>query len=151
MLRPCHSPAMLLQKRLLKATAQRGMGTAEERHGMCELTSAVARRPVGDLPRFGFFRLPCGRSRRLFTIMLFPFRMCLICSDDDGDCRLYRIIHFYELILKLKPAVLLLLCYVSIMCSSFVCGLQLFQVFTFLNNHSKILRNVCPSFFRRPN
>jgi hypothetical protein len=61
------------------------------------------------------------------------------------------IIHFYEFILKLKlkPA-FLLLCYVSIMCS-FVCGQQLFQVFKFLNTHSKIFKKFCPSFFRRPN
>jgi hypothetical protein len=33
-------------------------------HGMCELESAVQRRHVGDLPAFGFFRLPRGLSRR---------------------------------------------------------------------------------------
>ena len=47
---------------ILKATSQ-GHGTA--RHGMCELTSAVERRHVGDLPAFGFFRLPRGVPRRL--------------------------------------------------------------------------------------
>jgi len=52
-------------KRLLKATAQHGRGAAWARHGMCELTSAVERRPVGYLPRFGFFPLPRGVQRRL--------------------------------------------------------------------------------------
>jgi hypothetical protein len=35
-----------------------GMGTAWERHGMCELASAVQRWHDGDLPTFGLFRLP---------------------------------------------------------------------------------------------
>jgi hypothetical protein len=38
--------------------AQRGMGAAWVWHGLCELASAVQRRQVGDLPEFGFFRLP---------------------------------------------------------------------------------------------
>jgi hypothetical protein len=37
-----------------------GMGTAWERHGMCELASAVQRRHVGDMPTFGLFLLPRG-------------------------------------------------------------------------------------------
>jgi hypothetical protein len=139
--RPCRAQTMPLRKRLLKATAW-------ARHGMCELTSAVSRRPVGDLPSFVFFRLPRGHSRTLLIRMLLPFRMCLICSDDDGDSRLYRIINFYELILKLNPAFLLLLCYVSIMRSSFVCGQQLFQVFKFRNTHSKIFENFLPVVFQ---
>jgi hypothetical protein len=32
---------------------------------MCELTSAVERRHVDDLPTFGFFRLPLGVPRML--------------------------------------------------------------------------------------
>jgi hypothetical protein len=36
------------------------MGTAWERHGMCELASAVQRRHVGDLPAFGLLLLPRG-------------------------------------------------------------------------------------------
>jgi hypothetical protein len=36
------------------------MGTAWERHGMCELASAVQRRHVGELSAFGFFLLPRG-------------------------------------------------------------------------------------------
>jgi hypothetical protein len=67
---------------------------AGERHGMCELTSGVSRRLVGDLPRFGFFRLTSGHSRRLLSRMLLPFVMCLICSDDDGDSRLYGLYIF---------------------------------------------------------
>jgi hypothetical protein len=34
---------------------------------MGELASAVQRRHVGDLPAFGFFRLPRGVSRRLLS------------------------------------------------------------------------------------
>jgi hypothetical protein len=82
---PCRAQTMPLRKRLLNAKVQHGMGVAWARRGTCELTSAVSRWPVGDLPRFGFFRLSRGHSRRL----LLPFVMCLICSDDDGDSRLY--------------------------------------------------------------
>jgi hypothetical protein len=57
-----------------------------------------------------------------------------------------RIIYFYELILK--PAFLLLLRYVSIMCSSFVCGQQLFQVLKLLNIHSKIFEKFLPFIFQ---
>jgi len=39
--------------------------TACPRHGMCELTSAVERCHVGNLPVFGFFRLPFGLPRSL--------------------------------------------------------------------------------------
>jgi hypothetical protein len=63
--RPCRAPTMLFWKRLLKATAQHSRGAAWARHGMCELTSAVGRQPVGDLSRFGSFRLPRGVPRRL--------------------------------------------------------------------------------------
>jgi hypothetical protein len=34
------------------------MGTAWERHGMCELASILQRQHVGDLPAFGVFLLP---------------------------------------------------------------------------------------------
>jgi len=63
--RPYRAPATPFWKRLLKPTAQHSRGAACTRHGMCELTLAVGRRPVADLPRFGFFRLPCGVPRRL--------------------------------------------------------------------------------------
>jgi hypothetical protein len=36
----------------------RGRVTAWERHGMCELASAVQRRHVGDLPAFSLLLLP---------------------------------------------------------------------------------------------
>ena len=39
-------------------------------HGICQLTSALSRRPVSDLPRFEFFRLPRGVSR--LTVRIFP-------------------------------------------------------------------------------
>jgi hypothetical protein len=51
---------------VLESTSQ-GHGTARHGHGMCELASAVQRRHVGDLPAFGFFRLPSGVPRRLLT------------------------------------------------------------------------------------
>jgi hypothetical protein len=57
---PSHATTRPFWQRPLKATAQRGMGAAWERHSMCELASAVQRRHVGDLPTFGFFRLPRG-------------------------------------------------------------------------------------------
>jgi hypothetical protein len=41
------------------------MGTAWERHGMCELASAVKRRHVGHLPAFGLLLLPRGIPRSL--------------------------------------------------------------------------------------
>ena len=47
--------------------------------------------------------------------------ICLTCSDDDGDSRLYKITYVYELTVKLKPVVPPLLCYVSIVHSSFQC------------------------------
>jgi hypothetical protein len=37
-----------------------GRVAAGERHGMFELTSAIQRRHVGDLPTFGFFLLTRG-------------------------------------------------------------------------------------------
>jgi hypothetical protein len=63
--RPCHATIRLFWKRFLKTTAQRGMGMAW--HGVFELASAVQRRHVGDLPAFGFFRLPRGVPRRLIS------------------------------------------------------------------------------------
>jgi hypothetical protein len=51
-----------------KATSQdHGRVAAGERCGMCELASAVQRQHVGDLPAFGFFRLPCGVPGRLLS------------------------------------------------------------------------------------
>jgi hypothetical protein len=45
---PCH------EYTVLKATSQgHGSFAAGERHGMCELASAVQRWYVGDLPAFG--------------------------------------------------------------------------------------------------
>jgi hypothetical protein len=63
--RPCHATTMLFWKRLLKATAQRGMDAAWPWHGMCELASAAQRGHMGNLAAFGFFRLPHGVPRRL--------------------------------------------------------------------------------------
>jgi hypothetical protein len=55
---PCHDHAVM-------KTNSQGHGTA--RHGMLELASAVQRRHVGDVPAFGFFRLPRGIPRRLLS------------------------------------------------------------------------------------
>ena len=83
----------------LKATSQgHGMGT--ESHVWINIS---------------FFRLLRGHSRRLLTRMLLPSEMSLIVlmtmeTADYTEC---------ELTLKLKPAFLLFLCYITIACSSF--------------------------------
>jgi hypothetical protein len=59
--RPYHATTMPFWKRLLKAMAQRDMAWH------CELTSAVQRRHVGDLPAFGFFRLLRGVPRMFLS------------------------------------------------------------------------------------
>jgi hypothetical protein len=78
---PCHEYAFL------KATSQDhgsvvagtrqgdGMGTAWERHGICELVSVIQRRHVGDLPDFGLSMLPRG-----VPVSLLPI------SDAGGQC-----------------------------------------------------------------
>jgi hypothetical protein len=48
---PCHARICLSESDLSRPW--QGRGTAWERHGMCELASAVQRRHVGDLPAFG--------------------------------------------------------------------------------------------------
>jgi hypothetical protein len=55
---PCSDHAVL-------KSSYQGHSTARQGHGMCELTSAVERRPVGNLPAFGFFRLPRRFPRKL--------------------------------------------------------------------------------------
>jgi hypothetical protein len=59
---PCHDHAVLQETSQGHGTARHGNG-----HGMCELASPVQRRHVGDLPAFGFFRLPRGVPRRLLS------------------------------------------------------------------------------------
>jgi hypothetical protein len=51
----CHAvPLPCNEYAVLKASSQgHGRFAAGERHGMCELASAVQRRHVGDLPTFG--------------------------------------------------------------------------------------------------
>ena len=57
----------------LQATSQgQVMGMARALHCMCESTLAVSRRGVGDVPRFGFFRLPPGVPR--LAVRIFPAR-----------------------------------------------------------------------------
>jgi hypothetical protein len=62
---PCHSPAIPRPYRSESDLSRPRLSAAWERHGMCELASAVQRRHVGDLPAFGFFRLPRGVPRSL--------------------------------------------------------------------------------------
>jgi hypothetical protein len=68
---PCRSTAMpriCRSKRELSRPRQvRGRVAAGSGHGMCKLASAVQRRYVGDLPGFGFFRLPHGYPGRLLS------------------------------------------------------------------------------------
>jgi hypothetical protein len=77
---------------VLKATSQ-GHGTAQHGHGICELTSAVQRRYLGDLPAFGFFRLPRGVPQKLLpeayhSHMLFGyFRLTRGLSRRTRHCR----------------------------------------------------------------
>jgi hypothetical protein len=52
---PCHAKNVSFWKRSLKAKAGSRQG-----NGMCELVLSVQRRHEGDLPAFGFFRLPRG-------------------------------------------------------------------------------------------
>jgi hypothetical protein len=66
---PCHDHAVLKATSQGHGTARHGggMGAAWAWHGMCELASTVQRRHVGDLPAFGFFRLPRGVPRSLLS------------------------------------------------------------------------------------
>lgn len=41
--------------------------------------------------------------------MLLPFGMCLIYSDDDGDSRLYRVIYFYKIKVKISLSYIVML------------------------------------------
>ena len=88
---PCSDHAALKATSQGHVTARQGRGTctAWARHGMCVLTSAVSRRPVGNLPNFGFFRLQSKHSRRLLTRMLLPFRMCVtvLMTMGTADCK----------------------------------------------------------------
>jgi hypothetical protein len=139
---------MQFRKRLLKAKPHRCMGAAGKWHGICELTSAVSRRPVGDQPRFGFFPANTRTFKRAVIQNAVAF------SDV---CNLFwwwwrqqviRIIHFYELILKLKPVFLLFLYYISITRSSFACGQELFQLFKLLNIHYNLFEKLLPFIFQ---
>jgi hypothetical protein len=78
---PCHATNMPFWKRPLRATAGEGHG-----NGMvCELASAVQRRHMGDLPAFGFFRLPLP-SRKVI-IRSVPI------SDAGGQCETSNVCH----------------------------------------------------------
>jgi hypothetical protein len=70
--RPCRSESNFSRPRHSAAWAW---------HGMCELASAVQRWHVGDLPAFGFFRLPRGVPRRLLPEHTNP----LNCGTSSSD------------------------------------------------------------------
>ena len=76
---PCRVPAVL---RLCRFSTSRGHGRGTALY-VCELTSAVFRRPVGDLARFGFFRIPRGVSR--LAVRCFPVTRGL--SRRTRHCR----------------------------------------------------------------
>jgi len=87
--------------------AQHGMGMA----GMRELTWAIERWPVSDLPTmFCFIQLLCGHSQRSLTRKLLPLGMCLTVLMTKETAHYTE----HELTFMLTPVFLLLLCYVSI-------------------------------------
>ena len=98
---PCRTPAVLRPCRLASDFSRPRHSTAWARHAMCELTSAVSRRPVGDLPNFGFFRLPRGVLRLAFRV--FPgytrtFTKDTAVSEDGRNTARYAWIHLKCLI-----------------------------------------------------
>jgi hypothetical protein len=102
---------------------------------------------VGDLPRFGFFRLLRGHSRRLFTGTLLSCGMCLVVllKMQTAHCT------EYELTTKLQPVFLLLLCYVTSVYSSLNCLWATTLSDLEIPILSKCLNNFCLLSFRRPN
>jgi len=120
--------------------------TAWARLDICKLTSAVFRRPVGDLSRFGFFRLLGGYSRSLLTRMLLPFGMCLIVLMTLKTADYTE----YELTLKLKATVSSVVI-LRLHCAFFFrlsFGQQLFRVFKFRKSYTKILEKCLPIIFQ---
>jgi hypothetical protein len=63
----CGVPAVLWPCRFASDFSTSRHSTAGARHGRGEVKSAVSRRPVGDAPRFGFFRLRRGVSRLVIS------------------------------------------------------------------------------------
>jgi hypothetical protein len=55
-------------------------------HGKCELASAVHRRHLGDLPAFGFYRLPRGVPRIFSQTHTTP----LNCGTSSSDISCYH-------------------------------------------------------------
>jgi hypothetical protein len=95
---PCHAvPLPCHEYAFLKATSQDhgrvvagsrqgdGMGTAWERHGMCELPSAVQRRHVGDLPALGIFLLPRGVPESLLS-EVYQTQMQVVSVKQSNVC-----------------------------------------------------------------
>jgi hypothetical protein len=89
----CHAHAEPLPRSdhaVLKATSQ---GHSTARHGIFVLTSAVERQPVGDLPAFGFVRLPGGVPRRLLAeayqsqMQAASVKPTFVMDEGQGNCR----------------------------------------------------------------
>jgi hypothetical protein len=68
---PCHAPAIICLGSFesIFSRPQHNMAW----HGICEWTYAISWWPVGDLPKFSFFWLPCGHSQKSLIRMLPPF------------------------------------------------------------------------------
>ena len=92
---PCCAPTVLRRCRSESDFSRSRKSTAGALRGMIQLAWAAERRPVSDLPRFGFFRLLRGHSRRFFflTRKLLPFGMCWIVLMTMGtaDCTEYEL------------------------------------------------------------
>jgi hypothetical protein len=90
---PCRSHAMA--RTCSESDLSRSRHSAAwERHGICELASAVQRRHVGDLPAFVFFRLPRGVPRRLLPeayqsqmFRMFPSTTRTFTKDTENGMR----------------------------------------------------------------
>lgn len=104
----CHAPAMSLWKQPLKATAW-------------HLWINISYLPTacGQPTQVWFLLATTLTITKVVNQIATAFWGVFSCSDDDGDSRLYRIIHFYEL--KLKAAFLMLSCYISTLYSSSDC------------------------------
>ena len=137
---------MPLWKRLLKATAQHGMGTAW--HVWIGIGPPSTAR--GRLPRFGFFRLLRGHSRRLLTRMLLRFGMCsgiVLMTRETADCT------EYELTLKLKSVFfsVVTLCLYCVFFFWFSVGDNSLKSWNSEIPVLKYLKNICLLSFRRWN
>ena len=84
---PCHVPAVLQPCRFANNFSRARHSMAGARHCICELTSVIARRPVGDLHRFVLFRLSRGVLRvavRIFQATREISRRVQHCRSTEG-------------------------------------------------------------------